>query len=390
MGTGVVMEGCSSKAIHKATILIVDDSPDNLLIIAEILKSHYRVRVASNGEKALRIATSAKRPDLILLDVLMPGMDGYALCRRLSEMPQTRLIPVIFLTSKTDATDETHGFSLGAVDYIAKPINPDVLLARVRTHLQVKSAADFLRDQNAYLEQEVAKRTAEIGAIQKATILSLASLAETRDSDTGGHLWRTQQYVYLLARHLQNHPRFSSSLTEKFIQMVFDSAPLHDIGKVGIPDQVLLKADRLTAQEFEVIKTHTLIGYKTILHAEKSLGVPVQFLKVAQEIILSHHEKWDGSGYPDQLAGEQIPVSARLMALADVYDSLISSRVYRKAMTHEQVVEIILEGRATHFDPDIVDAFVCLQEQFREISRQCADGMAWGNYRPMETASAAE
>ena len=360
----------TSDVSDKAIVLVVDDTPENLLIIAGILKGHYRIKVAANGRKALRIAASGTPPDLILLDIMMPDMDGYEVCRQLAHSPETKLIPVIFLTSKTDATDETYGFSLGAVDYISKPIIPDILMARVRSHLQVKAAADFLRDQNAYLEREVEKRTAEVLAIQKATILSLASLAETRDSDTGGHLWRTQRYVQLLARTLQSHPRFSAVLTDVFIQMLFDSAPLHDIGKVGIPDCVLLKKGPLTPEEFDIIKTHTLIGYRTILQAEKALGVQVDFLQIAQEIILSHHEKWDGSGYPGQLSGEKIPVSARLMALADVYDSLISSRVYRPAMTHEKVVGIILEGKGTHFDPDVADAFDALQEQFREIACQ--------------------
>lgn len=367
--------GLTSDLTKKAVVLVVDDTPENLLIITGILKDDYHIKVATNGEKALRIAASSTPPDLILLDIMMPDMDGYEVCRRLVHSPATRLIPVIFLTSKTDVTDETYGFSLGAVDYIPKPIIPDVLIARVRTHLQVKAAADFLRDKNAYLKQEVEKRTAEVLAIQKATILSLASLAETRDTDTGGHLWRTQRYVQLLARYLQNHPRFCTVLVDAFIQILFDSAPLHDIGKVGIPDHVLLKKGRLTPEEFEIIKTHTLIGYRTILQAEKALGVQVDFLQIAQEIILSHHEKWDGSGYPDQLAGEQIPVSARLMAVADVYDSLISSRVYRPAMTHEKVVAIILEGKGTHFDPDIADAFDALQEQFREIACQSAEGL---------------
>ena len=267
-----------------------------------------------------------------------------------------------------DDTDETFGLSLGAVDYIHKPVNPDILSARVASQLQVKAAADFLRDQNAFLEREVDKRTAEITAVQKVTILALASLAETRDIDTGGHLWRTQRYIQLLARHLQQHPRFRATLTNRFIEALFESAPLHDIGKVGIPDQILQKPGRLSAAEFEVIKTHPLIGYTTIVQAEKAVGRETSFLKIAREIILSHHEKWDGTGYPEGLAGEDIPLAARLMALVDVYDSLVSSRVYREALPHEVVAGIIREGRGSHFDPDIVDAFNDLQEEFRQIA----------------------
>lgn len=358
---------------EKATVLVVDDTPDNLTLISGILRNRYRVKVASSGEKALKIATTPPVPDLILLDIMMPDMDGYEVCRQLKSSPLTKLIPTIFLTAKAEASDETYGLSLGAVDYISKPINPEILLARVKTQLQLKEAADFLRDKNTYLEQEVNKRTAEIATIQKVTILSLASLAETRDTDTGGHLWRTQRYIHLIAQKLKNHPRFKQTLTDKYIETLVDSAPLHDIGKVGIPDHILLKPGKLTKEEFEIIKTHPRIGYTTIFQAEKFLDVEVDFLRIAQEVILSHHEKWDGSGYPNQLKGEDIPVSARLMALADVYDSLISARVYRQPMAHKDVADIIIAGRGSHFDPDIVDAFVASQEEFQMIVKQFSE-----------------
>ena len=265
------------------------------------------------------------------------------------------------------------GWNWGAVDYITKPISPPVVLARVKIHLALKAHADFLRDKSDFLEAEVSKRTREVLAIQDVTILAMATLAETLDLDTGNHIRRTQHYVKALAEKLRTHPRFASVLTDNYIQMLFKSAPLHDIGKVGIPDRILLKPGRLTPEEFEIMKTHTTLGRDAIEHAEIQLGMPVEFLSTAKEIALSHQEKWDGSGYPQGLAGEAIPLSARLMAVADVYDALISRRVYKNSVPHEQAVAIIQEGRGVHFDPDITDAFVELQETFHAIAARFAD-----------------
>jgi putative two-component system response regulator len=358
---------------NKYTVLVVDDIPENLSLLGTLLKDDYRVKVANSGEKALRIARSETPPDLVLLDIMMPGMDGYEVCRQLKMDEATRHIPVIFLTARTETEDENHGFALGAVDYITKPISPPIVRARVKNHLELKAAADFLRDKNAYLEQEVSRRTEEVRAIQEVTILALASLAETRDTDTGHHLLRTQQYVRLLAQKLKNHPRFAEYLSDKNIALLYKSAPLHDIGKVGIPDRILFKPGRLDPEEFDIMKTHTTIGRDAIEHAERSLGASVDYLRIAKGLILHHQEKWDGSGYPDGLSGDAIPVYARLMAVADVYDALISSRVYRKGLLHEQVVQIIIDGKGSHFDADIVDAFVQAQDEFREIARHYDD-----------------
>jgi putative two-component system response regulator len=356
-----------------ATVLVVDDTSENIALASSLLRERYRVRVANNGEKALRIAAEDHPPDLILLDVMMPVMDGYEVCRRLKANPATRDIPVIFLTARAEIDDERRGFELGAVDYITKPISPPIMQERVKTHLTLKASADFLRDKNAYLESEVVKRTRELAAIQDVTILALASLAETRDTDTGNHIRRTQHYVKALAQTLRSHPRFASHLDDKTITLLFKSAPLHDIGKVGIPDRILLKPGRLDEAEFEIMKTHTTLGRDAIAHAEKSLGTDVAFLGMAKQIALSHQEKWDGSGYPEGLSGDDIPICARLMALADVYDALISRRVYKLAMSHEQAAAIIEAGRAAHFDPDIVDAFVHIQQEFRAIADRFAD-----------------
>jgi len=365
--------------IDKPSVLAVDDTPDNLMLISNLLKDTYQVKVANSGEKALRIADGGNPPDLVLLDIMMPGMDGHEVCRRLKQNPGTAHIPVIFLTAKADATDEEAGLALGAVDYITKPISPAILLARVRAQLQLKASADFLRDQNAFLEQEVERRTREIQAIQDVTIHAMASLAETRDNETGNHIRRTQHYVRVLAEALQSDPRFAAQLDARRIEMLCKSAPLHDIGKVGIPDHILLKPGRLTPEEFEIMKTHTTLGRDAIEHAEAQLGMRIDYLACAKEIAYSHQEKWDGSGYPQGLAGDAIPLSARLMALADVYDALISRRAYKEPMPHEEARSIIAKGRGSHFDPDLVDAFLVIHERFREIAARFTDaepGMA--------------
>ena len=363
--------------LDKFNILVVDDTPDNLIMMSELLKDEYKVKVANNGEKALKISQSQTPPDLILLDIMMPVMDGYEVCRQLKANPQTQHIPIIFLTAKTDATDETKGLEIGAIDYITKPINPAILMARVKTHLDIKRMQDFLRNQNSFLEAEIIKRTREITAIQDVTIHAMASLAETRDNETGNHIRRTQNYVRVLAQKLRHHPRFSHFLDDdNIIELLYKSAPLHDIGKVGIPDKILLKPGRFEPEEFEVMKQHPALGRSAILNAEYELGLEVPFLKYAKEIAYAHQEKWDGSGYPLGLAGDNIPISARLMAVADVYDALISRRVYKEGMSHEQAVQLIIEGRGSHFDPDITDAFLALQDDFIAIAAKFWDSDA--------------
>lgn len=359
---------------NKATILVVDDTPDNLTLMSNLLKDKYKIKIANNGKKALNIAQNDPLIDLILLDIMMPEVDGYEVCRQLKTHKNTRHIPIIFLTAKTDIEDETFGLSLGAVDYITKPVSPPIVLARVRTHLNAKNFQDFLRDQNHFLEEMVHERTSEVIAIQDVTIHALASLAETRDNDTGNHIRRTQNYVKILAEKLRFHPRFSHFLDDdKTIQQLFKSAPLHDIGKVGIPDSILLKPGRLTSEEFELMKTHTTMGLRAIQQAEDLLGIELPFLIYAKEIAYSHQEKWDGSGYPEGFKGEQIPISARLMALADVYDALICQRVYKPPIPHDQARKIIMDNSNKHFDPDVVGAFIESESEFKEIAQKFAD-----------------
>ncbi|KQZ78713.1 MULTISPECIES: response regulator [unclassified Pseudomonas] len=365
--------GIEQDVYPATTVLVVDDTPDNLMLMADLLKDKYRVKAANSGETALRILQNNPLPDLILLDIMMPGLSGHEVARKLQQDARTRDIPIIFLTALASLENEIHGLELGAVDYITKPISPPLVLARVQTQLKIKAAADFLRDQNEFLEQEVQRRTREVVAIQDVTIHAMASLAETRDNETGNHIRRTQHYVRLLAELLRDHPRFNPVLNDDSIRQLFRSAPLHDIGKIGIPDHILLKPGRFTADEFEIMKTHTTLGRDAIQRAEDQLGLSVDFLRVAKEIAYSHQEKWDGSGYPQGLVGEEIPVSARLMAVADVYDALISRRVYKAGMPHEQAVEIIRQGRASHFDPDVCDAFLANAEQFHAIAERFTD-----------------
>ncbi|MBK6651161.1 MAG: two-component system response regulator [Betaproteobacteria bacterium] len=356
------------------SILAVDDTPENLRVVSAVLKDEFKVRVATHGEQALRMLTQeASSTDLILLDVNMPDMDGYEVCQRLKQNPATAGIPVIFLTARVEVEHETRGFALGAVDYITKPISPPTLLARVRTHLQMKEWRDFLQDKNAYLEAEVANRTRQVQHIQDVTILAMASLAETRDNETGNHILRTQRYVQALARELQKHPRFASELGDDVIDLLYKSAPLHDIGKVGIPDHILLKPGKLTVDEFEIMKTHTTLGLEAIQRAESHTEGDLNFLRYAREIAHSHQEKWDGSGYPQGLKAEAIPLSARLMAVADVYDALISQRVYKPAFSHEEAMRIITDGRGKHFEPEMVDGFLRIETEVEQIAAAFRD-----------------
>ncbi|TFW27809.1 two-component system response regulator [Massilia arenosa] len=363
----------SAQPKPKQTILIVDDTPDNIMLLSRLLKEKYNTKVATNGATALQIATSTPELDLILLDVMMPGMDGYETCRALKANPATADIPVIFLTAKSQVEDEAMGLTLGAVDYLTKPISPPILFARVATQLTLRRARQQLEEQNENLERIVAERTRQLSLMQDATIMAMASMAETRDNETGNHIRRTQNYVKALAESLRQHPRFHESLSDEAIELLYKSAPLHDIGKVGIPDRILLKPGKLDRDEFEIMKLHAVYGRDTIMLVEKHLGGSNSFLMYAREIAHSHQEKWDGSGYPQNLVGDEIPLSARLMAVADVYDALISERVYKPAFSHQDALDIMKKGRGTHFDPDILDAFIEIEQRFAAIAAEFRD-----------------
>lgn len=361
-------------APESTTLLIVDDMPENLEVLDGLLRAAgFRVKAANNGRTALRLASDGDPPALILLDVMMPQMDGYAVLARLREQPCTRDIPVIFVTALAEAGDEEAGLELGAADYVTKPIRPAVLLARVRAQLQARTARDLLRDQNAWLEAEVARRMAESEYIQAVSVRALANLAEARDPETGRHIRRTQAYVQVLAETLGRNPRHAATLTPAFIELLTRSAPLHDIGKVGIPDHILQKQGRLDQDEWIVMQTHAAIGARAIERAQQHEDRPVPFLAMARDIAHWHHEHWDGTGYPDGLAGEAIPLAARLMAVADVFDAMMSRRAYKSAFPAQEVKDCILSGRGTHFDPDVVDAFEAAFDDFLDIARRHAD-----------------
>ena len=358
--------------VVRPTILIVDDAPENLTLLSELLKILYRVKAARTGEKALQIALSEEPPDLILLDVMMPGMNGFEVCRRLREDERTRQIPVIFITAQDAADEEIRGLELGAVDYLTKPINPPTVLMRVDNQLRIKAAADFLRDQNEFLEREVQRRTQELAAIQDVTILAMASLAETRDNETGNHIRRTQHYVSVLAEQLREHPRFAAELDEETRHLLFKSAPLHDIGKVGVPDHILLKPGALTAEELVIMRRHAEYGRQIILSTAGRIEGD-NFLLIAGDIAATHHEKWDGSGYPAGLKGQDIPLAGRIMAVADIYDALISRRCYKDPFPHARAKAMMLELRGTTFDPVVLDAFFQIEAEVLQIAARYRD-----------------
>lgn len=359
--------------VQQQTVLIVDDNPENLTVLGELLCERYRVRAAPSGARALQLAEQQPLPDLILLDIMMPGMNGYEVLQKLKQNPVLHDIPVIFTTAMSAEEDEQRGLTLGAVDYVTKPLKPAVVLARVSAHMELKLVRDRLQRINESLEGEIALRMRENLMIQEVTIRALARLAETRDNETGNHILRTQYYVQALATRASRHSRFAAELDPQNISLIAKSAPLHDIGKVGIPDHVLLKAGKLTSEEWEIMKTHAAIGADAIRRAEADTRKSVRFLDYAKQVARHHHERWDGRGYPDGLAGEAIPLAARLMAVVDVFDALISKRIYKPAMSFDEARQIMASEGGQHFDPDLLLAFLEGYDEFCDIARQHPD-----------------
>ena len=359
------------KALNECNILIVDDTRINLEILIEILGDHYEISVATTGASALKMA-NAFEYDLILLDIMMPEMDGYAVIKQLKVNPKTNKIPVIFISALSEVKNKTLGFNLGAQDYIVKPFNFEEVKARVHTHLSLHLATQEMEMQNELLEQRVVERTKEILLVQHATIMSFATLAEFRDLETGAHIKRIKEYTRIIAEELKSIPKYNGIINDKYINLLVLSCPLHDIGKVGIPDSILMKKGKLTPEEFEIMKKHTVYGKQAIEAVESDTG-QLSFLHLAKEIAISHHEKWDGSGYPYGLKDTKIPLSGRIVAIADVFDGLVSRRVYKPPFTLREAIDIILSGRGGHFDPEVVDVFMDNIETIRKMGILQAD-----------------
>jgi len=348
-----------SNLAEKQTILVVDDAPENIDVLNGILSDTYKIKAAINGEKALKIAFSDSMPDLILLDIMMPGMDGYEVCRRLKDDPRTKHVPVIFVTAMGEEQDETHGFELGAVDYITKPVSPPIVKARVHAQL-------VLYDINRVLEQKVIERTAEVCALnveiedtQREVVFTMGAIGETRSKETGNHVKRVAEYSRIFALHY--------GLSEDEANLIKMASPMHDIGKVGIPDSILNKPGRLTPEEFEHMQRHAELGYDMLRHSSRPI------LKAAATLAYEHHEKWNGKGYPQGLVGEETHLYGRITAIADVFDALGSDRCYKKAWEDEKIFSLLKEERGEHFDPKLVDIFFEHLDAFLEVRAQYRD-----------------
>ena len=343
------------------TILVVEDEPEILAMLVHMLRQFgFTVLPFTCGSEALE-AVHDQIPDLIMLDITMPEMDGYQICDQLKQNINTKDIPVIFMSAMTSMEDKIRGFSCGGVDYITKPYHPAEVRARVKTHLSLSA----LRNKIEY-QKLVEKKILEVSEAQQATIFALAKLAEKRDDDTGAHLERVRDYCELLAQQLARDSPYADQISDSFIDCIKHASPLHDIGKVAIPDSILLKPGKLNPEEFEIMKSHTTIGADTMQTIfNKYAENP--FIGMGIEIALFHHERWDGKGYPVGLVGNDIPLSARIMTVADYYDALRSDRCYRKGVDHKKVKTMLLEGDGTHFDPEVIKAFLVLEEKFSHI-----------------------
>ena len=338
-------------------ILIVDDEPVNRSLLQEILQDDYTVSVAENGDQALRLA--AEQPDLILLDVMMPDMDGYEVCQQLKAAPATRAIPVIFITAMGQEGHEIRGFEVGAMDYLAKPVKAAIVRARVNTHIELRRARKQLENQNRILEERVQERTQELSDSRLEIVHRLVSATEYKDPETGSHIQRMSYYTAALAK--------AHGLHEQACDLIRLASPMHDIGKIGIPDNILLKPGKLTPAEWETMQTHTTIGAKILSQSRSKL------LRAGQIIALAHHEKWDGSGYPQGLAGKAIPLLGRMTAIADVFDALTTNRPYKTAWPVHEAVAVIQLGRAKHFDPRLVELLVNILPEFLAIKARFPD-----------------
>jgi putative two-component system response regulator len=350
-------------------VMVVDDTPENLNLIKKMLaEKGFEVLALPSGPLALRAAERV-HPDLVLLDITMPGMSGYEVCERFKANPALCDIPIIFLTALSDTEDKVRAFKAGGVDFISKPFQFEEVHARVSTHLKLHELQIRLEYQNENLQRLVDAKVKQLSDAQLALIFAIAKLSENRDADTGKHLERVQNYCRKLAAKLRNDSSYSSRIPAEFPELIYHASPLHDVGKIAIRDHILLKPGVLTPEEFEIMKTHAAIGAET-LRSICATHPDNTFLQLGVDIAGGHHERWDGTGYPAGLEGEAIPMSARIMAVADVYDALRSERCYKKAIAHPEVVQYIRSESGMHFDPVIVDAFVAIEQEFDSIRMQ--------------------
>jgi putative two-component system response regulator len=358
------------------SILVVDDNTMNVDLLREMLSLQgYRVRTASSAKLGLQLAIS-EPPDLFLVDIQMPEMDGYQFCETIKAMRDMADVPVIFISGLHATIDKVRAFAVGGVDYLPKPFQADELRARVDTHLRLRNLNRRLQQHNNQLQELVQAQVKAILDGHMATIFALATLAESRDDDTGNHIRRVQTYCKVLAVKLSNHAGFKGGIDEAYVENLFHTAPLHDIGKVGIPDAILLKPERLTPQEFEVMKTHTIIGAATLGEVVR-IHPDNLFARMGATIARFHHERWDGTGYPDGVREEDIPISARILAIADQYDALRNARPYKPALDHRTTCDILIEGdgrtKPSHFDPRVLQAFKDIRNEFDAVFRNFGD-----------------
>jgi putative two-component system response regulator len=355
-----------------ATIMVVDDTPANLRLLETMLRRQGHRVVAFPSSPLALAAARRNPPDLVLLDIMMPEMDGFEVCRRLKEDARLAGIPVLFISALDDQKNKVRAFSEGGVDFVTKPFHEEEVLARVDTHLSMCRMRRQLIAHNSFLEELVEEKLREISDSRLATLLAVSKLAEYRDNETGRHIERTRTFCRLLAERLACERGCAAVVDARYVENIHNAASLHDIGKVGIPDNILLKPGPLTTDEFAVMKTHTLIGAKT-LESVRTQYPGNAFINMGIELTRSHHERWDGAGYPDGLATTEIPLSARIMSVADVYDALRSRRPYKEPFSHERAVSILAEGRETQFDPNVVDAFLEIADTFAAIHNRLRD-----------------
>lgn len=365
-------------------VLVLDDQVENLMMLHNFLSPYFSLHLARDANTALNYINSGKPLHLIITDAIMPEMDGFEFCLKIKNSEKKIDIPIIFISALDSSSDEDRAFTVGAADFIRKPLNSSVALARIRNQIDIFLSAQKLKKENIELEQrfnertreliekniELERKNKEISTLQDVSMIALHSISENGTGTSGLHVKRVQSYVRVLCRYLAHIKKFSNELTANNIDLICRSAPLYDIGKLAIPEHILFKPGKLSQDELAIMRTHPLLGKEAILHAEKALGGENSFLRYAREMVCYHREWWNGSGYPYGLRGEEIPLSARVLCLADVYDALTTERCYKPAWTHQQAVNMIRSERATHFDPDVVDAFLVLEQDFIDISQR--------------------